>query len=60
VTVEVVLALTVIGLAILCLAVYSELKQAQQEAESWRLRFFGVELEDPDGPIGDDFWGDTG
>jgi hypothetical protein len=61
VTVEVVLALTVLGLAILCLAVYAEMKSAEQEAEAWRQRFFGVEPDDPDRPVSEDeFWGDTG
>jgi hypothetical protein len=58
VTVEVALALTVIGLSILCMAVYAEMKDAEEEAEAWRQRFFGIEPEDPDGPISeDDFWG---
>jgi hypothetical protein len=61
VTVAVALALTVIGLAILYMAVYAEMKNAEQEVEAWRQRFFfGIEPEDPDSPISeDDFWGDT-
>ena len=57
-TVEVALALTVIGLSILCMAIYAEMKNAEQEAEAWRMRYFGIEPDDPDGPITeDDFWG---
>jgi hypothetical protein len=58
---EVVLGLTVLGLSILCMAVYSEMKSAEQEAEAWRQRFFGIEPDDPDRSISEDeFWGDRG
>ena len=61
VTAAVVLALIVVGLAILCMAVYAEMKSAEREAEAWRMRFFGIEPDDPDRPISEDeFWGDTG